>query len=264
MKQINIILLTLCMSTGLFAQDIIVEKNGNEIESKILEVGLSIVKYKKFDNLNGPTFEILKSQIFMIKYENGTKDVFNKIDQKKEDKPKASNLVEDDSRDRTLAFTSNHRSTSIAYGVGALIGGITRFDGYESSKVIGPLMFGFDRALSEKFSIAFRPAAMYYTTKSSYNGMSIYEASLFFGGVQLRIDFHFGTTDKLDPYVGLGGGVGYFFGGDDVAGLTGTHPIYGSGFGIKYYGKSKNALLIELGYDSYSYLKVGYTFGGQK
>ena len=160
----------------------------------------------------------------MIKYENGTKDIINPIEQKKDDKStenkKEINEVSDKS---TLAFTGKHRSTTIAYGISALFGGITSFDGNESSMVIGPLMVSFDKALSDKFSIAFRPAAMYYTTKyRNYYGSS--ESSLFFGGLQVRVDFHFATSQKLDPYFGLGGGAGYFFGSNDLSGLKGTYP----------------------------------------
>jgi hypothetical protein len=35
------------------------------------------VKYKNIDNLDGPTISIFKSEIFMIKYQNGTKDLMN-------------------------------------------------------------------------------------------------------------------------------------------------------------------------------------------
>jgi hypothetical protein len=58
------------------AQDIITLKNGDEIKAKVQEVGLSDVKYKKFENLTGPTYTLLKTEIFMIKYENGEKDIF--------------------------------------------------------------------------------------------------------------------------------------------------------------------------------------------
>ena len=265
MKKITSLILALALFLSAFSQDIIIKRNGDEIKAKVLEVALTIVKYKNFDNLNGPTYEILKSEIFMIKYENGTKDIVNPIEQKKDNKvtenKKETNEVSDKS---TLAFTDKHRSTTIAYGISALFGGITSFDGSESSMVIGPLMFSFDWALSDKFSIAFRPAGMYYTTKSTNYGYGSSKSSLFFGGLQARVDFHFATSQKLDPYFGLGGGAGYFFGGDDLSGLKGTYPIYGGGFGIKYYGKSKNALLVELGYDSYSYLKIGYTFARHK
>ncbi len=59
------------------AQDVITLKNGNEIQSKILDIGSTEIKYKKFENLEGPSYNILKAEVFMIKYKNGTKDVFN-------------------------------------------------------------------------------------------------------------------------------------------------------------------------------------------
>jgi len=59
------------------AQDVITLKNGNEIQSKILDIGSTEIKYKKFENIDGPSYTILKAEVFMIKYKNGTKDVFN-------------------------------------------------------------------------------------------------------------------------------------------------------------------------------------------
>lgn len=55
--------------------DLLVLKNGKEISAKILEVGISEVKYKNCDNQDGPIFSIGKSDVFMIKYSNGTKTV---------------------------------------------------------------------------------------------------------------------------------------------------------------------------------------------
>jgi hypothetical protein len=59
-----------------FAQDVIVLKTGNEIQALVQEIGLNDVKYKKFDNQAGPVYMLKKSEIFMIKYVNGSKDVF--------------------------------------------------------------------------------------------------------------------------------------------------------------------------------------------
>jgi hypothetical protein len=42
-----------------------------------LEVTSSEVKYKKTENLDGPIFTILKSEVLIIRYKNGTKDVFS-------------------------------------------------------------------------------------------------------------------------------------------------------------------------------------------
>jgi len=64
---------------SIFAQDIIIKKNGDEIKSLVQEIGTEYVKYKKFDNQTGPTYNMAKTEIFMIKYENGTKDVFNEV-----------------------------------------------------------------------------------------------------------------------------------------------------------------------------------------
>jgi hypothetical protein len=58
-------------------QDLILKKNGEEIKAKVSEVLDKEIKYRKADNLTGPVYSILKTEVFMIKYENGTKDVFN-------------------------------------------------------------------------------------------------------------------------------------------------------------------------------------------
>ncbi len=62
------------------AQDIIIMKNGDELKTKVTEVGTDLIRYKKFDNQEGPTYSIEKAKVFMIRYENGAKDVFNQPD----------------------------------------------------------------------------------------------------------------------------------------------------------------------------------------
>ena len=56
--------------------DNIILKDGEEISAKILEVTPDLIKYKKCDNLDGPSFSIYKSEVLMIKYSNGTTDKF--------------------------------------------------------------------------------------------------------------------------------------------------------------------------------------------
>jgi hypothetical protein len=51
--------------------------NGNEEEVKLMEIGDDYVKYKQCDNLEGPTFTISKSKLFMIVYSNGNKEVID-------------------------------------------------------------------------------------------------------------------------------------------------------------------------------------------
>lgn len=62
------------------AQDIITTKDGSDIQARILEVTNSEVKYKRFSNLEGPTFTINKSDILIVRYENGENEVFKESD----------------------------------------------------------------------------------------------------------------------------------------------------------------------------------------
>ena len=58
------------------AQDIITLKNGEDIQALVQEIGEVDVKYKKFDNPNGPNYALKKSDILIIRYANGSKDIF--------------------------------------------------------------------------------------------------------------------------------------------------------------------------------------------
>lgn len=72
-----LVLLGILLTATLSAQDIIIKKDAEEIKAKILEIGDNDVTYKKFSNPDGPTYTIPKSDIFMIKYQNGEKETFN-------------------------------------------------------------------------------------------------------------------------------------------------------------------------------------------
>lgn len=68
---------TIIFSTHLLSQDVIILKDGDDIEAKVLEINESDIKYKKFSNVTGPTYTLKKSKIFMIRYESGDKDMFD-------------------------------------------------------------------------------------------------------------------------------------------------------------------------------------------
>jgi hypothetical protein len=73
---ITTVICTVLMSMAALSQDVITYKNGTEVKVKVTEVTSTEVKYKKFDNMEGPSYSILRTDVFMIKYENGTKEVF--------------------------------------------------------------------------------------------------------------------------------------------------------------------------------------------
>ena len=59
-----------------FSQDIIMMRTGEEIKAKVQEVGTDQIKYNKYGT-DAPLYVIKKADVFMIKYENGTKDLIN-------------------------------------------------------------------------------------------------------------------------------------------------------------------------------------------
>ena len=83
MKYILLFILFICSSNITKAQDTLSTRSGETILVKVIEVGTAEVKYKKLDNLNGPMFSMLKSDLLMIKYANGTNEDFSKEEKTK-------------------------------------------------------------------------------------------------------------------------------------------------------------------------------------
>lgn len=76
MKRILLFAVCIIVVLSAKAQDIIIFTNGDEVEAKVMEVSDAEVKYKTWTNQNGPTWVKKTSEIFMIRYENGTKQTF--------------------------------------------------------------------------------------------------------------------------------------------------------------------------------------------
>ena len=71
-----ILLLLLCSKMTLHAQDIIVKSDQTEIKVKVNEITETAIKYKKWDNMDGPLYNIAKTEVFMIIYANGKRENF--------------------------------------------------------------------------------------------------------------------------------------------------------------------------------------------
>ena len=59
------------------AQDVIVKKDQSTVMSKVLEITSMEIKYKKWNNQDGPTYSISKSEVLSINYENGEVERFS-------------------------------------------------------------------------------------------------------------------------------------------------------------------------------------------
>ena len=81
MKKTTLILwvsLLICSFTSM-AQDIIVFTDGSVEKAKIMEITTTEVKYKKWENLEGPLYSLPKNVILSIAYQNGTTEKFSNV-----------------------------------------------------------------------------------------------------------------------------------------------------------------------------------------
>ncbi len=56
-----------------YSQDSLYLSSGELIVSKVLEITPAEIKYKSFDNQEGPSFVLLKSEVALLRLENGTR-----------------------------------------------------------------------------------------------------------------------------------------------------------------------------------------------
>lgn len=71
------LLFLLFLSSICFSQDIILKKNGDEVKAKNIEIASSEIKYNLFNSSDSIFYILNKTDVFMIKYQNGSKQVFN-------------------------------------------------------------------------------------------------------------------------------------------------------------------------------------------
>jgi len=80
MKQFNnLVFLLFLTSASLNAQDVITLRTGEQIEVRVTEISPTELRYKRFDNIDGPTRVVPIAEVFAINYENGTREVFNPL-----------------------------------------------------------------------------------------------------------------------------------------------------------------------------------------
>jgi len=159
--------------TFCFSQDVITKKSGEDINAKVLEVTSTEIKYKKFDNQTGPTISILKSDVFMIKYENGTKDVF------KDETPSNNITTNNSSSDKDKKEKSELKGPNkiqLSVGIFNPIKNIS-ISNYLYNTYLGglqktpPIIFSYERNLSKLFSLG--GMFIYTSAKGNYDYISM-------------------------------------------------------------------------------------------
>jgi hypothetical protein len=60
-----------------FSQDVLYTVSGKKLETKVVEINTTDIKYKNPENLEGPTYVISKSDIVLIQFANGLTQIIN-------------------------------------------------------------------------------------------------------------------------------------------------------------------------------------------
>ena len=204
------------------AQDKIMFIDGTEILTKVIEINNTEIKYKLFDNQNGPTIITLKKNIFIIKYENGTKEVFTENLIK--DSPK-NIQVETDLNSNYCVKKGNkiidafYGVTFNNYGAGILNNYWPTHNNITNKYCIGG---AFEYLVNDKIGIGaeitYRELSGssddYRNDSSSYYNPAIYNPEIFKMDIKYeklrtfaKINVHFYKTNKVDFYSNFGLGL---------------------------------------------------------
>lgn len=65
---------------SLSGPDLIVLRSGKVIRAKVIDIGVDLIKYKRAEYLNGPTYSIYRNQVYAVNYPDGKADYFLPVD----------------------------------------------------------------------------------------------------------------------------------------------------------------------------------------
>lgn len=106
--KIFFFLLNMTILSSAFSQDVLILNTKEKIEAKVAEIGVNEIKYRKWENLGGPIYSVLKSDVFMIMYENGSQESFDSEKPNSGDVAKSPNNLAD-----MMVPTSRYKLSSV-------------------------------------------------------------------------------------------------------------------------------------------------------
>ena len=206
MKRINILVIVF-FALGIFcvhAQDVITLRSAEQIRAKVTEITPMEIKYKRFDNLDGPTITVSRADVFAITYENGRRDVINPF-------------TASDTNNRSSAASSRQnasgRQGDFAIGVNALFAVLS----YNEFGIGGKLQYNVTNRLRLAGEFDFFPKTHVW----SWWDLSLYGHYLLFLG------------DKAAVYPSVGiGMLNLKYIEDDFNGTLYSGPVFSPGIGF--------------------------------
>lgn len=226
MKSITTLILfcMLAMFTAK-AQDKITLKSGEEIEGRVEEVGSDIIKYKKADNLTGPTYSVEKSKVFMVRYANGSKEVFGETEKasttRKEDAGNTATLSDGSFNFNPLGFLQlgpiiqyekkiSPNSAFVPYFRYAYLGVLTHviWTGFDEGK-LSPATFGIGMgvkgfAAETGNSVYYGGFLDYNIAKANYDVGELYETQEKYSGLAVISNVGYRWRKVSGNYINVG------------------------------------------------------------
>lgn len=83
-RKLSLVILFFFLSLATQAQDYIYMKDGSEYKAKVEEITPDIIKFKKFDQPDGPVRTVKVQDVISIRYQDGTEEVFAKTIENKQ------------------------------------------------------------------------------------------------------------------------------------------------------------------------------------
>lgn len=76
-KHSYLAIVAVLLANAATAQDKMYKTNGDVIDAKVKSVNENVITYKRFNNPDGPDYQIKKAELSRIKYANGTEEEYN-------------------------------------------------------------------------------------------------------------------------------------------------------------------------------------------
>ena len=189
------------------AQDVITLRNAGHIRARVTEITPTEIRYKHFDNLDGPVITLSRSEVFAITYENGRREVINPFT--------ATESGASQARQNAGSTGSNRYAQQGNFAIG--INALYATDGYDEIGIGGKLQYNVSNRIRFAGEYNFFPKKHIW----SWWDFSVYGHCLLFLG------------DKFAVYPSVGLGVlGIRLIDDDISGQLGSGFVFSPGFGF--------------------------------
>jgi len=111
-------------SISVYAQDVITLRNGTRIEAKVTEITSSELRYKRLEQLDGPTRVVPLADVFAINYEDGTREVINAVQSKEETQvvSQSSNIQSKETGHFSNDYSKFFAGAVLGIGTGGIFG----------------------------------------------------------------------------------------------------------------------------------------------